>query len=90
MTKAEIVNEIAKATGIEKAQTLRVVESFMECVKNSVANGDPVYLRGFGSFILKHRATKAARNIKAQTTVIVPEHDIPAFKPSKEFTAAIK
>lgn len=90
MTKAEIVNEIAKATGIEKAQTLRVVESFMECVKNSVANGEPVYLRGFGSFILKHRATKAARNIKAQTTVIVPEHDIPAFKPSKEFISEIK
>ncbi|MBQ0077483.1 MAG: integration host factor subunit beta [Bacteroidales bacterium] len=90
MTKAEIVNEIAKATGIEKAQTLRVVESFMECVKNSVANGEPVYLRGFGSFILKHRATKAARNIKAQTTVIVPEHDIPAFKPSKEFVSEIK
>lgn len=85
MTKAEIVNSISKATGIEKAATLAVVEEFMNTVKGSLAKGEPVYLRGFGSFIIKHRATKAARNITAKTTVIVPEHDIPAFKPCAEF-----
>ncbi len=85
MTKAEIVNSISNATGIEKATTLAVVESFMENVKDSLANGEPVYLRGFGSFIIKHRAEKTARNITAKTTVVVPAHDIPAFKPCNEF-----
>lgn len=85
MTKAEIVNKISKATGIEKTTTLAVVEAFMDSVKDSLSTGEPVYLRGFGSFILKHRAQKAARNITAKTTVVVPAHDIPAFKPCKEF-----
>ena len=90
MTKAEIVNEVAKATGIERAQVTAVVEAFMEAVKDSLKKGNPVYLRGFGSFIIKHRATKAARNITKHTTLTIPAHDIPAFKPAKVFVASIK
>lgn len=90
MTKAEIVNEVAKNTGIEKIAVQAVVESFMECVKDSIAKGNPVYLRGFGSFIIKHRAQKAARNITQKTTMTIPAHNIPAFKPAKVFVAAVK
>lgn len=90
MTKAEIVNEVAKATGIEKATVQAVVESTMESIKSSVVKGEPVYLRGFGSFIIKRRAQKAARNITAETTMIIPEHDIPAFKPAKAFVTEVK
>ncbi len=90
MTKAEIVNEVAKATGIEKVTVQTVVESFMESVKSSVEKGEPVYLRGFGSFIVKHRAQKAARNITRNTTITIPAHDIPAFKPAKVFVNALK
>ena len=90
MTKAEIVSEVAKATGVEKTTVQTVVEAFMESVKGSVVKGNPVYLRGFGSFIIKHRAQKAARNITKQTTITIPEHDIPAFKPAKVFVAAVK
>ena len=90
MTKAEIVNEVAKATGIEKATVQTVVEGFMESVKDSVCKGNPVYLRGFGSFIINHRAKKTARNITKQTTLTIPAHDIPAFKPSKSFVNSVK
>jgi len=90
MTKAEIVNEVAKSTGIEKNQVLAVVEAFMETVKDSLSQGNPVYLRGFGSFIIKHRAQKAARNITRKTTMTIPAHDIPAFKPAKSFVNAVK
>lgn len=90
MTKAEIVNEVAKATGIEKVTVQSVVEATMESIKNSIISGEPVYLRGFGSFIIKHRAQKAARNITKQTTLTIPAHDIPAFKPAKSFVAAVK
>ncbi|MBR0246554.1 MAG: integration host factor subunit beta [Bacteroidales bacterium] len=90
MTKAEIVNEVAKATGIEKTQVLAVVEEFTNVVKGSLIAGNPVYLRGFGSFIIKHRAQKAARNITRKTTMTIPAHDIPAFKPSKSFVNAVK
>ncbi len=90
MTKAEIVNEVAKSTGIEKVAVQTVVEAFMETVKGSLAQGEPVYLRGFGSFIIKHRAEKAARNITKNTTLTIPAHNIPAFKPAKVFTAEIK
>lgn len=90
MTKAEIVNEVAKATGIEKVAVQTVVEAFMGSVKDSLINGEPVYLRGFGSFIIKHRAQKAARNITKKTTMTIPAHDIPAFKPAKVFLAAVK
>ncbi len=90
MTKAAIVNEVAKATGIEKITVQTVVEAFMESVKGSLAKGEPVYLRGFGSFIIKHRAEKAARNITKNTTMTIPAHDIPAFKPAKVFVASVK
>ena len=90
MTKAEIVNEVAKATGIEKVTVQTVVEAFMESVKGSIKRNDPVYLRGFGSFIIKHRAEKAARNITKNTTLTIPAHDISAFKPAKSFVNSLK
>ena len=90
MTKADIVNEIAKSTGVEKVQVQQIVEAFMESVKDSLANDNNVYLRGFGSFIIKKRAMKVARNISKNTTITIPEHNIPAFKPSKSFINEIK
>ena len=90
MTKADIVSEISKSTGIDKIDVLRTVESFMEEVKKSLENGENVYLRGFGSFIIKKRAQKTARNISKNTTIIIPEHSIPAFKPAKTFVANVK
>ena len=90
MTKAEIVNEVAKSTGIEKVQVQTVIEEVIKVVKGSLIAGQPVYLRGFGSFIIKHRAEKAARNITRKTTITIPAHDIPAFKPAKEFVNAVK
>ena len=85
MTKADIVGEISKKTGIDKSTVLTTVEAFMGVVKDSLAGGNNVYLRGFGSFILKKRAPKTARNITKNTTIIIPEHYIPAFKPAKSF-----
>lgn len=86
MTKAEIVADISNRTGIDKQTVLTAVEAFMESVKASLAQGENVYLRGFGSFILKHRAQKTGRNISKNTTIIIPAHNIPAFKPAKSFT----
>lgn len=85
MTKADIVNEIAKTTGTDKASVLAVVEQFMVVVKDSLAHGENVYLRGFGSFIVKERKEKTARNISKNTTIVIPAHNIPFFKPSVEF-----
>lgn len=90
MTKADIVNEIARTTGIEKAHVLETIEKFMDIVKDSLANGENVYLRGFGSFIIKVRSEKTARNISKNTTIIIPEHKIPAFKPAKVFMEEVK
>lgn len=90
MTKADIVNEVAKATGIEKTTVQTVLEASMDSIKDSLAKGQPVYLRGFGSFIIKHRAEKAARNITRNTTMTIPAHDIPAFKPAKVFVVSVK
>ena len=90
MTKADIVNEIAKSTGAEKVLVQTIVEAFMVNVRNSLAEQNNVYLRGFGSFIIKKRATKVARNISKNTTITIPEHNIPAFKPAKSFVAKIK
>jgi DNA-binding protein HU-beta len=89
MTKADIVSEIAKSTGIEKASVLVTVEKFMESVKDSLANGENVYLRGFGSFIVKPRKEKIARNITKRSTVYVPAHCVPSFKPGAEFNKAV-
>ena len=90
MTKADIVTEISKSTGIEKAVVLETVEKFMETVKDSLAHGNNVYLRGFGSFIIKTRSEKTARNISKNTTILIEAHDFPAFKPSKSFIAKMK
>ena len=90
MTKADIVNEITKKTGVDKVTALTTIEAFMDVVKDSLINDENVYLRGFGSFIVKKRAQKTARNISKNTTIIIPEHNIPAFKPSKTFTEAVK
>ena len=90
MTKADIVSEISKGTGIEKITVQRTVEVFMESIKGSLAKDQNVYLRGFGSFIVKERAQKTARNISKNTTIIIPAHNIPAFKPAKTFVAKVK
>ncbi|MBE6282383.1 MAG: integration host factor subunit beta [Bacteroides sp.] len=90
MTKADIVNEITKKTGTDKQTVLNTIEAFMEVVKDSLSEEENVYLRGFGSFIVKKRAQKTARNISKNTTIIIPEHNIPAFKPAKTFTLSVK
>jgi DNA-binding protein HU-beta len=90
MTKADIVNEIADSTGIERNEVSKTVEAFMTSVKDSMAKGNNVYLRGFGSFIVKTRAEKTGRNISKNTTIIIPAHNIPSFKPAKEFVDLVK
>lgn len=90
MTKQEVASAIAAKTGVDKQDSMKCVEAFMEVVKESLSEGNNVYLRGFGSFILKKRRQKTARNISQKTTLIVPEHDIPAFKPAKVFMNAVK
>lgn len=90
MTKADIVAEISDKTGIEKVAVQVTVEAFMNTIKNSMSKGDNVYLRGFGSFIVKKRAEKTGRNISKNTTIIIPAHNIPSFKPAKTFVDKIK
>ena len=90
MTKADIVNEIAKSTGVEKVLVQTIVEAFMDNVRNSLIENNNVYLRGFGRFIIKKRAQKVARNISKNTTITIPEHNIPAFKPAKSFVTKVK
>lgn len=90
MTKIEIVREIASKTGLPTKDVLVIVESMMETIKISMINGEEVFLRSFGSFIIKRRADKTARNISKNTTIIIPAHDIPAFKPAKEFMDQVK
>lgn len=90
MTKADIVARIAQQTGVEKAVAMTVVEAFMETVKDSVVAGNELFLRGFGSFIIKKRAKKVARNISKNTTIVIPAHSVPAFKPAKTFLEAVK
>ena len=90
MTKAEIAAEIAKTTGLDKDAVVTVIEGFMTAVKDSLAHGENVYLRGFGSFIVKERAEKTARNISKNTALIVPAHKIPAFKPAPVFKEAVE
>ena len=90
MTKADIINDIAEKTGIEKVAVQATVEAFMKSVRNTMINGENVYLRGFGSFIVKRRAEKTGRNISKNTTIIIPAHYIPAFKPAKTFAEKVK
>ncbi len=90
MTKAEIVADIANKTGIEKIAVQKTVEAFMDAIKDSMTGGENVYLRGFGSFVIKKRAEKTGRNISKNTTIIIPAHNIPSFKPAKSFVSEIK
>ncbi len=90
MTKAEVVAEIANKTGIERVTVLATVETMMEVIKENMVKGNNVYLRGFGSFIIKQRAQKTARNITQNKAMIVPAHNIPAFKPAKPFVEAVR
>ncbi|MDZ7848524.1 MAG: HU family DNA-binding protein [Owenweeksia sp.] len=90
MTKADLVTRISDKTGMEKADVQASVEAFMKEVRLSLESGDNVYLRGFGSFVIKERAEKTGRNISKNTTIIIPAHNIPSFKPSKTFVEAVK
>ena len=90
MTKTEIVSQIAEKTGVSRKEVAIVVESFMETVKESLLNREHISLRGFGSFIIKNRAEKTARNIQKNTTVTIAAHDFPSFKPAKEFVEKMK
>ncbi len=90
MTKADVINEISDKTGIDKADVQASVEAFFSVVKNNMANGENVYVRGFGSFVNKKRAKKIARNISKNTTIKIPAHNIPAFKPAKVFVEGVK
>ena len=90
MTKAEIISEVAMATGLSKREVTAVVEAFMESVKNHLLKKESVFLRGFGSFIIKHRASKTARDIGKDMTITIAAHDIPAFKPAKIFVDEMK
>jgi DNA-binding protein HU-beta len=90
MTKADIVNEIAEKTGIEKMAVQATVEAFMKTIRNSMVEGKNVYLRGFGTFVVKKRAEKIGRNISKNTTVVIPAHYIPAFKAAKTFSERVK
>jgi len=89
MTKAEIVNEISDQTGIEKPTVQKAVEALMETIKDSLVKGENIYLRGFGSFVIKKRADKTARNIVKNTTMIIPAHYVPSFKPADIFISKI-
>ncbi|BDD06094.1 HU family DNA-binding protein [Aureibacter tunicatorum] len=90
MTKAEVIAEIAEQTGIDKADVQETVEAFFQVVKNSMADGRNIYVRGFGSFVNKKRAQKVARNISKNTAIVIDEHYVPSFKPSKVFVDKIK
>ncbi len=90
MTKADVVSEISEQTGIEKVAVQTTIEAFMTSVKKSLSSGQNVYLRGFGSFIVKQRAEKIGRNISAKEPIVIPAHNIPAFKPSKTFVEKVK
>ena len=90
MTKAEIVAKISDKLGVDKADVQAIVENFMDEIKGSLEKGDNVYLRGFGSFIIKPRAEKTGRNISKNTTITIPAHNIPSFKPAKVFVQGVK
>ena len=90
MTKADIVSNIVEETGLERVEALKAVEAFMTTIKASLSNGKNVYLRGFGSFVVKERAEKTGRNISKNTAIIIPAHNIPSFKPAKTFVEDVK
>lgn len=90
MRKSDLINNISDKTGIPKVDVLVTVETLIKEIKGNIAKGENIYIRGFGSFITKKRAAKIGRNIKKNVAVHIPEHYIPAFKPSKEFVNEVK
>jgi len=90
MTKADLVTDISEKTGVEKIAVQATIETFMQSVIDAMESGENVYLRGFGSFIVKKRAEKTGRNISKNTTIIIPEHFVPTFKPAKTFVNGVK
>jgi len=90
MTKAEAAERISGKTGIQKQEVEKILEAFFLTVKDSISSGENIYIRGFGSFITKQRAEKTARNISQKSTMIIPAHVIPYFKPSSEFVSQVK
>jgi DNA-binding protein HU-beta len=90
MTKADLIAKISDETGLERNEISRTVESMMESIKSSLTNGQNVYLRGFGSFVVRERKQKTGRNISKNTTIIIPAHNIPSFKPAKVFVEQVK
>ena len=90
MRKADLINRISDKTGIPKVDVLVTLETMFKEVKESLTQGENIYIRGFGSFITKKRAAKIGRNIKRNVAVEIPEHYIPAFKPAKEFVSEVK
>ncbi len=90
MTKAEIIEQIVAQTGIEKPTVTVTLEAIMETIKQNMVKGENIYLRGFGTFLLKKRAAKTGRNITKGTSIKIPAHIIPAFKPAKEFVSAVR
>lgn len=90
MTKADLISAVADQTGIDKAQVSETVEAFFSVVKDSLANSENIYVRGFGSFVNKKRAKKVARNISKNTAIVIEEHFVPSFKPAKVFVEQVK
>ncbi len=90
MTKADVISEIADKTGIDKGDVTASIEAFFSVVKSSMAEGENIYVRGFGSFVNKKRAKKIARNISKNTAIVIDAHYVPSFKPSKVFVEKIK
>ena len=90
MTKADLVLEIHEKTGIEKVEIRSTIDEVIKTIRTSMEKGENVYMRGFGSFIIKKRAQKLGRNISKNTTIVIPEHNVPVFKPAKEFVDEVK
>ena len=90
MTKADVINVISQKTGIDKADVSASLEGFFTVVKNSLSEGENVYVRGFGSFVIKHRKQKVGRIISQNKSVIIPAHNVPSFKPAKVFVEKVK
>ena len=90
MTKLELIKEICNRTGVDTASATATIEAMMSVMKDTMSKGECIYLRGFGSFIVKHRAQKTARNISKNTTIVIAAHDFPSFKPAKSFVAKMK
>ncbi|WP_020605865.1 HU family DNA-binding protein [Spirosoma spitsbergense] len=90
MTKQDVINQVSERTGLDSLTSRSIIESFFEVVKESLTEGEPIYIRTFGSFILKRRAPKVGRNINQNTAVTIAAHVVPSFKPSRDFTDQVR